>query len=436
MNEHYAIFPKVVPIDKDVQISISGVHDRTIIPEKEYNVRVQAMCNHYDSTQYKINSLSIKPKFEDSELSKGGTISFNHKFRTKGEHTIIVTRDDNSHLTTEQIYVVSQELADLKPYRGDLHIHTYYSDGSMSPIFMAIMAKKLGYDFAAITDHRKYFPSLEAIEMAKKINLDLLLFPGEEIDFGTAHIVSVCANASVVEARGDEESYKKQLRETVDNRLKDAIMVENLTKDQYAPAKWTIDKIHEFNGYAFLAHPYWVSGNRYDHHLPLFDQLLKDKEIDGVEVIGGHWQFQYESNMLAMVRYYQEVANGHKIPILGNSDTHYNYKIGKDLFGWYWTTVFAKSLTKEDIFSAILNLKSVACERPYGERFVACGPYDLVEYTCFLDREFFPLHDRICSMMADIYFDILADKDVEIDQLNKLRKNLDELYKLSWAGNN
>jgi hypothetical protein len=232
MNEHYVAFPKVVPIDEDVKIAVSGVHDKTIVPEKEYNIRVQAMCNHYDNTQYKVTALPIKPKSQISELSKGGVIEFDHKFATKGEYTISIMRDDNSHLTTEQIYVASPELANLRPYRGDLHIHTYYSDGSMSPIFMAIMGRKLGLDFAAITDHRRYFPSLEAIENAKKIDLDLLLFPGEEIDFGTAHIVSVCANASVIDARGDEESYKKQLMETAENRLKDAIMVENLTKDQ------------------------------------------------------------------------------------------------------------------------------------------------------------------------------------------------------------
>jgi predicted metal-dependent phosphoesterase TrpH len=432
MNEHYTVFPKVVPINKDVKIIVSGVHDKTIVPEKEYNVTVQAMCNHYDNTQYKTTALPARSKYGVSELSKGGIIEFAHKFATKGEYTIKIMRNDNTLLTTEQIYVASPELAKLTPYRGDLHIHTYYSDGSMSPIYMAIMGRKLGLDFAAITDHRRYFPSLEAIENAKKIDLDLLLFPGEEIDIGTAHIVSVCANASVVEARGDEESYKRLLTETVENRLKDAAMVENLTKDQYASAKWTVDRIHEFNGYAFLAHPYWVSGNRYDHHLPISDQLLKDSEIDGVEVIGGHWQFQYESNMLAMVKYYEQVAKGYKIPILGNSDTHYNYKIGKDLFGWYWTTAFAKSLNKEDIFDAIFNLRSVACERPFGERFVACGPYELVEYTCFLDREFFPIHDRICSMEADIYFDIMADKEASIEQLNSLRKNLDDLYRNSF----
>ncbi|MBM3212923.1 hypothetical protein FJZ33_11930 [Candidatus Poribacteria bacterium] len=248
-------------------------------------------------------------------------------------------------------------MAKLRPYRGDLHIHTYYSDGRMSPIYMAVMGKKLGLDFASITDHRQYTPSLEAIEKAKKIDLDLLLFPGEELDIGSAHIVSVCASASVTEARGHQESYAKQLAEVAEKRLANTIMVDNLTKEQYAQAKWTVDKIHEFGGYAFLAHPYLISGNRYDHNLPVYDQLLKDKIIDEVEVIGGFWPFQFESNGLSVARYYEEAAKGHKIPIVGNSDTHYSEKLGKDLYGWYWTTVFARSLS---LFSTPLKILLMA----------------------------------------------------------------------------
>lgn len=434
MNESYTIFPKIIPIGEEVKITISGLHDRNIKPGQNYGVRILALCNHADVGLLKVTAMPPRVKSAISESAKSAIIEFSYRFATKGEYTITIITDDESKrpLTTESVYAVIPEMAKLRPYRGDLHIHTYYSDGRMSPIYMAVMGRKLGLDFASITDHKQYAPSLEAIQIAKKIELDLLLLPGEELDMGSAHIVSVCASASITEARGNQENYANQLAEVVEKRLASTVMVDKLTKEQYAQARWTVDKIHEFGGYAFLAHPYWISGNRYDHNLPVYDQLLKDKIIDGVEVIGGFWPFQFESNGLSVVRYYEEVAKGHKIPVVGNSDTHYNEKIGKDLFGWYWTTVFAKSLSKDDIFDAILNLKSVACERPNGERLVVCGPYELVEYTYFLDREFFPLHDRLCSMQADVYFDMIMDRDASLDQLNKTRKKLDELYELCW----
>jgi hypothetical protein len=266
--------------------------------------------------------------------------------------------------------------------------------------------------------------------MAKKIDLDLLLFPGEEVSFPEGHIVSICAAACVSGLRKDEEVYKNELREIAETCLQDTVMVENLEKDQYAPAKWTVDKIHKLGGYAFLAHPHWISRNRYHLNLPIFEQLLEDDDIDGLEVIGGYPPWDLESNLLTITKYYTEVAKGRKIPILGNSDTHFRSTV--DIYGWYWTTVFAESLCKKDIFDAILSLKSVACERPNDERLVACGPFDLVEYTCFLEREFFPLHDRICKMEGEMYMDILMGKEVSLDQLNKLKKSLADLYNASW----
>jgi len=432
MNDVYSVSPKVVAVGQDANIVVTGLRSRAFIPGEIYNVQVSSMTNHPDHTQFKTIALPPKDKSLVSEPSRGGVIEFKQSFATKGEYSIFVTRNDESatYVTAERIYAAAPELSRLRPYKGDLHIHTYYSDGRMSPIYMAVTGRKLGLDFAAITDHGRYWPSLEAIEMAKKIDLDLLLFPGEEVSFPEGHIISICAAACVSGLRKNEDAYKNELREIAETCLQDTVMVENLEKDQYAPAKWTVDKIHELGGYAFLAHPHWISRNRYHLNLPIFEQLLEDDDIDGLEVIGGYPPWDLESNLLTITKYYTEVGKGRKIPILGNSDTHFRSTV--DIYGWYWTTVFAESLCKKDIFDAILNLKSVACERPNDERLVACGPFDLVEYTCFLEREFFPLHDRICKMEGELYMDILMGKEVSLDQLDKLKKSLADLYSASW----
>ena len=438
MNDTYAIFPKVVSVGQDARITISGLRARTIKLGETYNVQVRSMTNHPDEALLQVAALppadAVRTQGSTlrSEPSHGGVIEFNHTFATRGEYRIIVTRRDENatHVTKEYVYAAAPELAQLRLYRGDLHIHTYYSDGRVSPIQMAVEGRKLGLDFAAITDHGKYGPSLEAIGMAKEINLDLLLFPGEEVSFPSGHIVSVCASGCVTDLRNDEETYRRGLREIAEVDLRDAVMVENLEKWQYAPAKWVVDKIHELGGYAFLAHPYWTSGDRYHLNLPIFEQLLEDGDIDGVEIIGGYPPWEFEANLLSITKYYAEVAKGRVIPVLGNSDTHFRQTV--DIYGWYWTTVFAKSLCQEDIFDAISNLRSVACEQPVGERFMAYGPFDLVEYTCFLHREFFPLHNRICAMEGELYMDILMGKEVSLDQLDKLRRNMEDLYSATW----
>jgi predicted metal-dependent phosphoesterase TrpH len=79
------------------------------------------------------------------------------------------------------VYSVNDDLLSRVPYKGDMHIHTYYSDGIESPAYVASSCRKIGLDFVAITDHGKYFPSIEAIDTFKDLDLDFKIFPGEEV---------------------------------------------------------------------------------------------------------------------------------------------------------------------------------------------------------------------------------------------------------------
>ncbi len=60
--------------------------------------------------------------------------------------------------------------------RGDLHMHTTYSDGQNSIEEMAEAAKKLGYKYVAITDHSKHLSIVHGMD-EKKLRLQL-----DEID--------------------------------------------------------------------------------------------------------------------------------------------------------------------------------------------------------------------------------------------------------------
>ena len=433
MNESYEVLPKVVSRGKKAEVTIHGLHAKTLRPGEKYNIHIASMCNHADATTLDIVALPPENMPLHCEARDGGRLEFQHTFTTTGEYSIFVTQpqnDEKKRVTIQRIYAVPPELARYKPYKGDLHIHTYYSDGRMSPIYMAVMAKKLGFDFAAITDHGKYAPSIEAIEKARQINMNLLLMPGEEVAVPSAHIVSINANKCVTELKGNDATYQQQIQHILETDLKNTQMVENLTEEKYAPTKWAVKNIHACGGYAFLAHPYWVSGNRYDLNVPIMEQLLQDGDIDGVEIIGGYIPTDFESNLLATTKYYSDLAQGRYIPVVGNSDTHSRTTI--DVYGWYWTTVFAESLTADNILEAILDCRSVACEHPDGEHFRAYGPFELVEYVCFLEREFFPLHDRIVTMEGELYFDILRGRNVSKEQLVLLKEYLAELYDNTW----
>ena len=65
-------------------------------------------------------------------------------------------------------------------YKTDMHLHTYYSDGILSPAEIVKRAKKLGYDIVAITDHDGTGGVGEALAAAEAIG-DIEVIPGIEL---------------------------------------------------------------------------------------------------------------------------------------------------------------------------------------------------------------------------------------------------------------
>ncbi|BCD67727.1 DNA polymerase/3'-5' exonuclease PolX [Nitratiruptor sp. YY09-18] len=68
------------------------------------------------------------------------------------------------------------KLIELKDIRGDLHMHTVYSDGKHTIEDMAKAAKEMGYEYIAITDHSK------RLTVAKGLDEKRVLQEFEEID--------------------------------------------------------------------------------------------------------------------------------------------------------------------------------------------------------------------------------------------------------------
>ncbi|MGH7209383.1 MAG: PHP domain-containing protein, partial [Nitrospiraceae bacterium] len=63
--------------------------------------------------------------------------------------------------------------------RIDLHLHTTYSDGSLPPAEVLLLAQKAGVSALAITDHDIVDGIPEAIEAGKRLGIEII--PGIEI---------------------------------------------------------------------------------------------------------------------------------------------------------------------------------------------------------------------------------------------------------------
>ena len=96
-------------------------------------------------------------------------------------------------------------------------MHSYYSDGTESPAYVAAYCRKIGLDFIAITDHGKYHPSLEAINAFQTFETDFKIFPGEEVHppENEIHMINFGGKFSINELFKDKEKYMKEVEEII-----------------------------------------------------------------------------------------------------------------------------------------------------------------------------------------------------------------------------
>jgi len=122
--------------------------------------------------------------------------------------------------------------------KGNLHTHTKFSDGKLSPEDVIIKYKKMNYDFIAITDHRKYM-------YHKHLQSDhFIVIPGLEADINPPgqnichHIVAV---RNKISSRNFADGYQ-------------------FTPPEYRgleTVQEVIDDLKYHDNFTFYCHPVW-----------------------------------------------------------------------------------------------------------------------------------------------------------------------------------
>lgn len=113
-----------------------------------------------------------------------------------------------------------------REYKGNLHMHTTESDGALEPIRAVLAYEAEGYDFLAITDHRK-------VTHVQNYQGRTLLLPGIEMD---------------------EELSPREVIHLLGIGGDPRVMAE------YRPgmtSQQAIDLMNESGGVCFLAYPHW-----------------------------------------------------------------------------------------------------------------------------------------------------------------------------------
>jgi hypothetical protein len=114
--------------------------------------------------------------------------------------------------------------------RGNLHAHTTFSDGSLSPHRLIEAYEQLGYDFLAITDHDDLVGA-GYWEMLKRLVPSLLLFHGVELSYQPfpQHVGKVIGERETLYVLNHPARYRLSLEDTL--RRIDVIRTEGLPLD-------------------------------------------------------------------------------------------------------------------------------------------------------------------------------------------------------------
>lgn len=430
-NRYFDVYPRVVPANQEAAITIAPMFD---------HCRFKEGCT-YEITYVPADQIAQQsgwvPDTKAPVIPENGRYVFKMFFESEQEHVLYIeeTCGDKKRVVGDfRVYSLNEDLYALRPYKGDFHMHSNCSDGVESPAYVAGVCRRVGLDFMALSDHRKYAPSIQAKEAFANVPIDLCIYPGEEVHppDNPVHFLSFGANAGINELyAADETVYRTEVNAIME---KLGELPPGVNRFQYASCLWTFDKIRAAGGLGMFCHPSWFTSHKYYVSGALEDYLFETQPFDMLELISGFgWDSlnQTDVNALQVARYQEERAKGKRIPIAGISDTHGHER--SDQFGRYYTICFAKSPELPDLKAAIMGLNSVAVEAVRGDLPRPYGPYRLVKYALFLLHEVLPQHDELCFEEGRLMIQYASGDASAVERLRLLQGQTQRLYDHYWA---
>ena len=445
---NYDIYPKVVLSDVKNTITVKPLGDHAKFESgAEYTVNV-----------FKVNEAnpSVYPE-RGGRLSftvipdENGSLVFETALTGESEHFVnVYKKGSDKRLFTFSLYSLAHDMKGRIPLRGDLHIHTCRSDGKEGPTTVCANYRGHGYDFFTISDHRRYYPSIEAIEFYKDMT-DFTIVPGEEVHLplNDVHYVNFggtySINALLTDSANDEKAGKDLKYRSLDGIApapmeKEAFieMIKEKSKDipreyeserrSFAVLEWIYGHMQKNGGLGIFPHPYWLC--QMDQLPEDYTRFIYEKApFDAFEVLGGENYYHHNGYQTAL--YYEMKAKGIDRPIVGSTDSHGSTKNNRNALICS-TIVFADKNERVSLIEAIKNKYSVAVDTISAE-YRLVGDFRFVKYGNFLLDNYFPIHDLACEAEG-YYMNRYVAGDPRASEILKLMKGqIPEMQKKYFA---
>ena len=386
---NYAVQPSVVRADVPVEMTIVPNEKAFLLFEDETYTVILTPANgdendYYHGTQHDTVTA----------VAHDGVLRFTYTFADEQEYTVRLFYGEKE-LQRMAVFSAYEDLYALRPMKGDLHAHSYRSDGRRDPSAEAGHYREQGYDFFALTDHNRFFPGGEIDETYAGVNTGFLRIRGEEVHTpgSVVHIVHVGGSQSVTEQYCNDRAQYEQDVEALKAQVPGDVPEQY--RERYAMAMWATQKIHEAGGLAIFVHPYWRPAKSMVHNVQTaFARILmKSGMFDAYELVGGMGQI---GNNQSVALWGELRLEGCKLSVVGSSDVH-----GMEQAKTYphlFTIAFAENDSHEAVVDAIRKGNTVAVEatgNEYERHYRCYGSLRLVTYAQYLLNHYFPEHQRL-----------------------------------------
>lgn len=218
-------------------------------------------------------------------------------------------------------------------YKGDLHAHTWYSDGRWSPADLVTFMTEHGLDFVSLTDHNTVAGLAEHFALASD---DVLTLGGSEVSTFHGHMLAY------------------GIYERVEWRDTDGSLI---------PVPKLASNIHAAGGLAVICHPRNVGdplccGCRWEHN------DMMPGNAGAVEIWNGSWS---DENAQGVALWQTWLAEGYRLTATAGTDHHGQDVSAYDTFSNLrpaWNVVYAESKTRAGIVTALRAGHSYVTAKP------------------------------------------------------------------------
>lgn len=262
---------------------------------------------------------------------------------------------------------------------GDLHTHTTFSDGLHSIEEAVAIAKAVGLDFIALTDHNTFDQN--------KVSHDFTLIPGVELTTPRGH-----CNFIGIDAPFEITSF--------------------ITKEAIQKA---FVGGNASNAFISINHPF--VGDKWEWG-------FEDFTFDAIEIWNGS---PYDRNKEAIAWWQEQLCLGKKIIATGGSDVHKHGMKGR-YYGEGHTLVWAQENSPYHIYQGLKEGKVCVASHPESScAFFQINGYNIGESILFSEQNPRPESLKIAielHLKRDSLLRIIGDKGVVIEQtINHTTKN-------------